>query len=364
MPVDRPPTKGKTVPNKKLLTAAALTAALAAGGAGGALLGQPLISGAQQSDDSTTTTEAPDEAGRMHRGGLRFGLDAAAEALGMSADDLRSALEDGKTIADVANEKGVDVQTVIDAMVADATERIDQRVSDGDLDADRAAELKEDLPQRITDLVNGEGPGPGFGRGRFGARLEGISAAAEALGMSASDLRAALRDGKTIADVANEKGVDVQTVIDAMVADATERIDQRAAEAKEDLPDRITDLVNGEVPDHPDGPRGGSGPASTPPPSALGVSAADLRSALRDGKTIADVAGEKGVDVQAVVDAMVAEATDRIDQRVADGDLDADRAAELKQDLPQRITDVVNGEGPGPGPGFGHGPGGPFGPGD
>ena len=96
--------------------------------------------------------------------GARFGVEAAAEALGISADDLRDQLRDDKTIADVAEERGVDVRTVIDAMVADATERIDQRVADGDLEADRAAQLKEDLPDRITDVVNGEA-GPGFGPG-------------------------------------------------------------------------------------------------------------------------------------------------------------------------------------------------------
>jgi hypothetical protein len=48
-------------------------------------------------------------------------------------------------------------------MVAEATQRIDQAVADGDLDADRAAQIKEDLPERLTDLVNGELPrfGPG-----------------------------------------------------------------------------------------------------------------------------------------------------------------------------------------------------------
>jgi hypothetical protein len=246
--------------------------------------------------------------------------------------------------------------------VADATKRIDQRVSDGDLTADRAAEIKDELPERVADFVNGEGPG--WGGHRFGARLEGLSAAADALGMSASDLRAELRDGKTIADVAKEKGVDLQTVIDAMVADATKRIDERAAQAKEDLPERISDLVNGKVPDHP-GPgfRGGVRAGLDAAATALGISESDLRGELRDGKTIADVAGEKNVDVQTVIDAMVADATKRIDQRVTDGDLDADRAADLKADLPDRISDLVNGEGPGPGgPGpWGHGP---FGPGD
>ena len=71
----------------------------------------------------------------------------------------------------MAEERGVAVQTVIDAIVADATARIDDAVADGDLEADDATELKEDLPDRVTDLVNRDGfPGPRFGPGRFGRR--------------------------------------------------------------------------------------------------------------------------------------------------------------------------------------------------
>ena len=236
------------MPDKKLLTAAALTAALATGGVGGALLGRPLVTSAQQSDDSTTTTEELDDGGgRRHRHGVHLALEAAAEALGISVEDLRSALRDDRTIADVAEERGVDVQAVVDAVVADATERIEERVAEGDLDADRAAELEEELPQRITDVVNGEAP---LGRGHHhhgsGFRRGGLEAAAEALGMEVDELRDAVRDGRTIAEVAQERGVDVQAVVDAMVADATERIDERAAEAKEELPERISDLVNGD----------------------------------------------------------------------------------------------------------------------
>jgi uncharacterized protein YidB (DUF937 family) len=214
---------------------------------------------------------------------------------------------------------------------------------------------ESDDPTTTTEAPD-EGPGFHFGHHRFGAPFEGVSAAAEALGMSASELRTALRDGRTIADVAEERGVDVQAVIDAMVAEATERIDERAAEAKEDLPERVTDLVNGEVPDHPGGPRGGIRAGLDAAAEALGISVEDLRAALRDDRTIADVAEERGVDVQAVIDAMVADATAHIDEEVAEGDLDADRATELKEDLPERITDLVN-----QGPRFRHGP---FGPGD
>jgi uncharacterized protein YidB (DUF937 family) len=255
---------------RTLITAAAVAAALAGGGIAGATLGRPILAGAQE--DPTTTTVVEDGGGDGNgdtrecagfgiglgrHGGFVADLDVAAEALGISEDDLRDALRDGQTIAEVAEAEGVDVQTVIDALVAEATARIDDAVADGDLDADDAEELKADLPDRITDLVNGEGfpLGPGFRHGRLGLGAD-LDVAAEALGISEDDLRDALRDGQTIAEVAEAEGVDVQTVIDALVAEATARIDDAVAdgdldaddaeELKADLPDRITDLVNGE----------------------------------------------------------------------------------------------------------------------
>lgn len=92
------------------------------------------------------------------RGGRGFGLDVAATALGMTADELRTALEGGSTIAAVAADKGVDVQTVIDALVADQTARLTERVTAGDMtQADADAKIAE-LTTRITDMVNNAGP--------------------------------------------------------------------------------------------------------------------------------------------------------------------------------------------------------------
>ena len=189
---------------KKILGAAALTAALAGGGALGALLGAPTLTAAQDegttttapaTDDSTTTTPgatddgstttAPDSGssatedgaaaeedcgdGVGRGGGRGFGVGAdlsvAAEALGITEDELRDALRDGSSIATLAEERGVDVQTVIDALVASATAKIDEKVAAGDLDAARADELKAALPERIQALVEREG---GLGKGGHG----------------------------------------------------------------------------------------------------------------------------------------------------------------------------------------------------
>src|SRR5262249_46300218 len=56
-------------------------------------------------------------------GGRGFGLgpaerDAAAKALGMTTDELSTALKGGKTLEQLATEKGVDFQTVMQAIQA------------------------------------------------------------------------------------------------------------------------------------------------------------------------------------------------------------------------------------------------------
>jgi multidrug efflux pump subunit AcrA (membrane-fusion protein) len=219
-----------------------IAGSVVAGGVAGAVLGVPGLSSA--STTNVTNAAGPTAKPMDRKAGL---FDAAAKALNLTPDALRQKLSDGKTtIADIAKQQNVDVNKVIDAIAA----------------ADR---------QRIEDFVNnplptrdhGPGAGRGFGPGRpFGAD-EKFDAAAKALGITTDELRTALRDGKSIAQVAKDKNVDVNKVIDAMVAGAQARIDQAKNDGKIDqaqadrlksgLKDRITKLVNGEF-------AGGPGP--------------------------------------------------------------------------------------------------------
>ena len=195
--------------------------------------------------------------------------------------------------------------------------------------------------------------------GLFGGGKSVLEAGAKALNLSTDELLEKLKDGKTtIADVAEEQNVDVQTVIDAM-----------AAVAKAD----ITDMVNNPLPTPPDFPEGLKGPGFgfghhggfrvnklDAAANALGITADELMTDLRNGQSIADVAKAKNVDVNKVVDAMVSEAQSKLDAAVKDGDLTQDEANKLKSDLKDHITDLVNNAGP-----FGerHFRGGDFGPG-
>ncbi len=88
----------------------------------------------------------------------REGLTVAAETIGITIDALRTELQAGKTIAEVATANNVAPQAVIDALIASATTKVDQRVTDGDITAERATEIKANLVERTIRFVNEFGP--------------------------------------------------------------------------------------------------------------------------------------------------------------------------------------------------------------
>ena len=87
----------------------------------------------------------------------------AAGAIGISEDDLKTALQSGQSMAEVATANGVDPQAVIDALVADAQAKLAEKVASGDITQAQADEINAGLVERITDVVNRTGPpgGPG-----------------------------------------------------------------------------------------------------------------------------------------------------------------------------------------------------------
>ncbi len=100
----------------------------------------------------------PGPGGPMRGPAMMRGLDVAAKALGMTDAELRTALMSGKTLADVAKDQGVPVDTVVTALVDSVTKDIDQAVADGRLTQDQADTFTKDLKARITDRVNGVRP--------------------------------------------------------------------------------------------------------------------------------------------------------------------------------------------------------------
>ena len=305
-------------------------------------------------------------------------LSVAADALDMSTADLKAELMAGKSIAQVADARGVAVQSVVDALVADATTVLNKAVEDGRITREQADARIASLPQRMQQFVErarpeGDGPGrPGPGH-RHGAKAD-VAKVAESLGITVQELKAGHEAGKSLAAIATEQGVQPQQLIDALVADARARLAQavtdgkltqaQADERSENLVQRITDLVNRTPP--ADGERRPHGPKGMKPnleaaATALGLTPEELRTELQAGKSLATIAGERDVEVAKVVEALVADARARLAQAVTDGKLTQAQADERSADLEARITELVNragrphgaGHRPGPGPGPG-----------
>lgn len=268
-----------------LLGAAMVTAALAADGPGTG--GSDGIAGALATLTNTTGTDGsagtwgpgpgPDGGRGFGPGGMgdRLGgpgghLADAATALGMTTDELLTELRSGKTIAAVAEAKGVALGTVTKALVDAEKQEIADAVTAGRLTQAQADQLLANVEQHATDIVNGtvprpmDGMGPGAdcsggtGPGPMGlGRDTGdeLAAAATALGLTTTELQTKLQAGSSLAEIATAEKVAVQTVIDALVTVEKAEIDAaltagaitqaQADRMKANVTQRATDIVNG-----------------------------------------------------------------------------------------------------------------------
>src|SRR3954471_22660574 len=95
-----------------------------------------------------------------------FGLDAAATYLGLSEDALRTQLQGGKSLADIAKAQNKDVAGLKAAMKTAVTEQLDQAVTDKKLTADQKTKILADLDSHLDDFINATPPrrpaGPKF----------------------------------------------------------------------------------------------------------------------------------------------------------------------------------------------------------
>ena len=190
---------------------------------------------------------------------------AAAAYLGISQADLQTALQSGKTLAQVANStSGKSSSGLIDALVAAEKTELAAAVTAGRLTQAQADQITTTLTERFTSFVNGTAPlhGGGWGHGPGGpGGGDDFAAAAAYLGISQADLQTALQSGKTLAQVANStSGKSSSGLIDALVAaEKTElaaavtagRLTQaQADQITTTLTERFTNLVNGVRPAH------------------------------------------------------------------------------------------------------------------
>ena len=133
---------------KKLVATMALAGAVTVGTAGVAVA----------ADGGTTSTDPSAQTAKGHPGlrreVRRAAITVVTDTLGVSREDLRAALKGGQSISEYATSLGKDPQAVADALVNAANTKIDQLVTDGKLQQDRADTIKGNVPARVDKLMN------------------------------------------------------------------------------------------------------------------------------------------------------------------------------------------------------------------
>lgn len=98
-------------------------------------------------------------------------LERVAQALGMTADELKAELDKGKSISDIAKEKGLTEEQLRQKVVEAEIQAIQQAVKEGKIPQDKA----DQMIQRLQNAPQDKGPMP-FGRRSFGPPATGQQA--------------------------------------------------------------------------------------------------------------------------------------------------------------------------------------------
>jgi hypothetical protein len=95
-------------------------------------------------------------------------LSTAADYLGLTQEQLRDRLNNGKTLAQIADEQNKSIAGLVDKLVDQKKARIEEAVTEGRLTRTQADEILAKLRGAVTDFVEN-------GRLHFGYREEGPS---------------------------------------------------------------------------------------------------------------------------------------------------------------------------------------------
>lgn len=323
-------------------------------------------------------------------------LGAAAAALGLMPAQLKQEFASGKTLADLARAKGVAVQQVKDAMLAAGRASLDTSVKNNELTQAEADAYYTDALVPMTDklTIPAAANSPAAGTPAPDQRKQGLDpqtmtpperaaeqaawdAAASALGLTRDQLTQRLDAGKSVAVLAQAKGLSIQQVKDRMLAAGRASLDdavrggQLTRAQADDTYNGLVVPVTNKVTTVNTQPKGTPAPAGAPrcqpntpaetaeqavqqatwdaAAATLGVDPAFMKREMASGQSIADLARAKGITTRQIRDAMLTAGRNQIADAVKRGALTQAEADQLSGNLPAMVDKMLNAR-PLPGP--------------
>lgn len=152
-------------------------------------------------------------------------------------------------------------------------------------------------------------------------------------------LRSQLKAGKTLAQIAESQGVSRADLKATLIAANNEALERNKAKFIAHV-DRIMDSTLQDYGRH----KRHMKLDFTETAKLLGMNKADLKSELKKGATLAELAKLKGVEVQKVIDLLASQMMTRTDQALKDGKITQAEYNERKNKISNMATKIVNGQ--------------------
>ena len=309
----------------------------------------------------------PPTGGPQRPGEFVFGmfLQRLHDATGLTLEDLQARRDEQITLADIFRENGLDPDAIAAEVKTEITSKIEQAVTDGRLTQEQADQMLEGLDDAIDRALNTPealraGMRGLIERGRQARQRAAemlshslVGTVAEMTGAEPQDIVKEWREAGTLAAVIEAHGLSVDDVVSATEAAITEKVNETVAEGKlseeqaaqilDGLHDRLTERVNSALPEVVGQARERAGELVDM--TLVGVIAEMAGVDIRDlytPPTLAEIAAQNGVDVDAAVSEAEARITERVNQWVAEGKLTEEQAAQILEGLHDRLTERMN----------------------
>jgi DNA-binding phage protein len=146
----------------------------------------------------------------------------AASVLNMDKQKLIKELESGKSLADIAKSKNISEEKLRTTLTSKQTAKIDAAVRSGKMTSDKATIMKGKIDEFVGKFINTKGI-KHHGRQRLLPTEEKL---AKQLGITVEEFRNKLSSGKSITEIAAEKGISKEKLIQSIKEDLTPIIER------------------------------------------------------------------------------------------------------------------------------------------
>ena len=161
-------------------------------------------------------------------------LEDVATYLGVSSDTLRTELQSGQTLAQIAVAQGKTEDDLINFIVSKRTDELKTALSDGKITQEQHDNMKDNLEARVKEMVERTDVGkPGFGGRGKGLDFNALDTdIANFIGVTIDDLRTARESGKSLATIATEHGKTEDALIQFIISKETANLDSLLKDGK------------------------------------------------------------------------------------------------------------------------------------